>query len=299
VLTYSRLGVGRMADVSRARTGSLLNREAFGRPRRRVLSACSTGAHIMFSEHYPALVIAYLVGLGGWLATNRWWLRAWPLGPVEGFAKPWKEFGIALIGVFGVLVMGQLWSRGIRLPERGAFGPILSSINQILIFAPILLVLVLRRQSWTTAWLPSARIVTRLLAGLVLAAMAVTTYSLLRDGADAPWVILGRIWRYDNVDKMVQVFLEDLTIAILFVRLASSIGSRWAVVIVAGLFAAGHIPAMLSGGANLSELSGLMRDAGLGIAVIFVLQRSRDILWFWCLHFCLDMTQFARISGIG
>ena len=47
---------------------------------------------------------------------------------------------------------------------------------------------------------------------------------------------------------MVQVFLEDLTIAILFVRLASAIGSRWATVIVAVLFAAGHIPAIVSQG---------------------------------------------------
>jgi hypothetical protein len=33
--------------------------------------------------------------------------------------------------------------------------------------------------------------------------------------------------------------------------------------------------------------------------VILVLQRSRDIVWFWCVHFCLDMTQLAGISGVG
>jgi hypothetical protein len=254
---------------------------------------------MMFNEHYPALVIAYLVGLGGWLVTSRWWLPIWPLEPVEDFAKPWREFGIAVAGGVGILVMGQLWSRGIRLPEQGVFGPILGSINQLLVFAPILLVVLLRRHPWATAWLPSGRVVPRLLAGLALSAVAVTTYSLLREGTDAPWVLFGRIWRYENADKMVQVFLEDLTIAVLFVRLAGSIGTRWAVVLVACLFAVGHIPAMIAGGASASELSGLLRDAGLGIAVILVLQRSRDVVWFWCLHFCLDMTQFARVSGVG
>jgi len=97
---------------------------------------------------------------------------------------------------------------------------------------------------------------------------------------------------------MVQVVLEDLTIAILFVRLAGALGTRRATVVVACLFAAGHVPVMISQGATWIDLAGLLRDAGLGVAVILILQRSQDILWFWCLHFCLDMTQFAQITGV-
>jgi hypothetical protein len=254
----------------------------------------------VFQEHYPPLVGAYLVGLGGWLVASRFLSRVWPHAPVEGFVRPWKEFGIALVGAIGILAMGQLWSRGIRLPEQGAFGPVFGAINQVLIFSPILLVLVIRRQSWAaTAWLPRRRIAMRLLVGLVLASLAVTAYSLLRAEADAPWVLLNRIWRYEHFDKMAQVFLEDLTVAILFVRLAGAIGIRWATVIVACLFAAGHIPVMMSQGATWFELGGLLRDVGLGVAVILVLQRSRDVVWFWCIHFCLDMTQLARVSGVG
>jgi hypothetical protein len=223
----------------------------------------------------------------------------WPRASLEKFERPWKEFGFAAAGVVGTLALGQLWSSGVRLPEDGAFGPILASFNQALIFAPILFVVVIRRQSWATAWLPRGRIVTRLLAGIVLAGLAVFVYSLLRDGTDAPWTMFGRIWRYEHIDEMVQVFLEDLTIAILFVRLAGAIGKRGAVVVVACLFAAGHIPAMVSQGATWIELAGLIRDAGLGVVVILALQRSRDIVWFWFIHFCLDMCQFAKITGAG
>ena len=252
----------------------------------------------MFQDHYPPLVISYLVALGGWLAFSRVY-RAWPREPVENFARPWKEFGIALLAAIGILATGQIWSRGIRLPEQGTFGPVLGAVNQVLIFAPILLVPVIRRQSWATAWLPRGRLPLRLAVGLVLASLAVTAYALLRAGADAPWAIFGRIWRYEHVDTMAQVFLEDVTIAILFVRLAGAMGSRRATVIVACLFAAGHIPAMVSEGATWVELGGLLRDAGLGVAAIAVLQRSRDVVWFWCVHFCLDMTQFPDVSGVG
>ena len=253
----------------------------------------------MFQEHYPALAISYLIGLGGWLAVSGIGRQLWPHEPAEVFARPWKEFGIALVGATGILAVGQLWSSGIRLPEQGTFGPVFGAINQVLIFAPILLVVITRRQSWATAWLPRRRIVLRLLVGLMLASLAVTAYSLLRAGANTPWVLLGRIWRYEHFDEMVQVFLEDLTIAILFVRLAGAVGRGWATVIVACLFAVGHVPVMVSQGATWSELGGLMRDAGLGVVVIAVLQRSRDVAWFWCIHFCLDMTQFAKVSGVG
>lgn len=252
----------------------------------------------MFQEHYLPLVVAYLIGLGGWLLASRLLPRVWRHEKLDGFERPWREFGVALLGAMGILGMGQLWGSGIRLPEQGTLGPLLASINQILIFAPIFLVIMIRRHPLTSAWLPRAQITMRLMVGVLLASLALTAYSLLREGADAPWILLGRIWHYDNIDKMVQVFLEDLTIAILFVRLAGAVGNRWATVVVPCLFAVGHIPVMVSEGATWLGLVGLLRDAGLGLAVILILQRSRDVLWFWCIHFCLDMTQFARIIGV-
>ena len=253
----------------------------------------------MFQEHSVPLVLSYLVALGGWLLASHLPGEVWPRIPVQTFDRPWKEFGIAVAGALGILAVGQLWIRGIRLPEEGSLGPVLGSLNQLLIFSPILAVVLIRRQSWSTAWLPRGKVVARVLIGLLLACLAVGSYSVLRADADASWVLLSRIWRYENVDEMVQVFLEDITIAILFVRLASAIGSKGATVVVACLFAVGHIPAMMSQGATWFELVALLRDAGLGVAVILTLQRSCDILWFWCVHFCLDMTQFARISGVS
>lgn len=253
----------------------------------------------MFREHYPPLLIAYLVALCGWFLAKRLLPKVWPGQSVDGFKHPWKEFLIALVGAIGVLAIGQAWSRGIRLPENGTLSPVFGAINQALIFAPILLVPVLRRQSWATAWLPRRLIVVRIVLGFALSCIAIIVYSFLRDGADAPWILIGRIWRYEHLDEMVQVFLEDLTIAILFIRLAASIGNRWATFIVACLFAAGHIPAMLSVGISWSEMAGLLLDAGLGVAVILALQQSCDIVWFWPIHFCLDMTQFSAVNGIG
>ena len=36
----------------------------------------------------------------------------------------------------------------------------------------------------------------------------------------------------------------------------------------------------------------LLLDGALGAAMFIAIARSRDILWFVPIHFCLDMTQF-------
>ena len=254
----------------------------------------------VFQEHYPPLVIAYLIGLGGWLAFSGIWRQVWPHEPAEGFVRPWKEFGIALVGAIGILAVGQLWSRGIRLPEHGAFGPA-SRRDQP---SPDL-----RTDSprggdssavvgYGMAPAPPDRVATACgpRPGDPRRHGIFTLTSGCPTRRGSCWAESGAMRTFD---KMVQVFLEDLTIAILFVRLAGAIGSRWATVVVACLFALGHVPVMVSQGATWSELGGLLRDAGLGVAVIVVLQRSRDVAWFWCIHFCLDMTQFAKVSGVG
>jgi hypothetical protein len=59
------------------------------------------------------------------------------------------------------------------------------------------------------------------------------------------------------------------------------------------LFALAHIPALISAGATASEFISLLADCGLGILVLGTVWRSRDILWFWLVHFFMDMTQFS------
>ena len=250
----------------------------------------------MFREHYPALVVAYAAALVAWAGANRLRPVLWPRAAEPELPRGWREFGVAMLGVAGVIAMGQLWSRGYRLPDAN---PLLAAANQLLIFSPLLAVPLLRRQRLTTAWLPWPHLGGRLVAGLLISFVALTAYSTVRAGAAAPWTLVARVWQPAHLDGLVQVFCEDVAIAILFVRLAAGLGRLGATVIVACLFAAAHLPAMLSAGASWHETAGLLRDAALGTGVMLVLQRSRDVVWFWLVHFTMDMTQFARVSGVA
>ena len=250
----------------------------------------------MTISHYHALLIGYTVAMSGWLAIARIFPNLWPRQNAQSFPHPWREVAWALLAMFAVLAIGQLYIRGWLLTASGTLKPLIDGINQILIFSPLFLLLLFRRQSLKTAWLPKDRIWVRLLIGLAIALIAILAFSLALTGSDSWIAILPRVYHAKNISHLIQVLLEDIAIAILFVRFRSALGLRVTIVLVAVLFAAGHIPALLAGGATFGEMSSLLLDAALGAGILTVLQRSADVWWFWCVHFAMDMMQFQAVS---
>ena len=239
-------------------------------------------------SHSLFLAVGYAVACALWWGTSRV-VPLWRNPPRPTFAKPWREVLFVLLGGVGTLLLGQLWSRGIRLDTENT---LTESINQIIIFAPILLVPILRRDGWASAWIQWNKIWLRVLIGLIISWVVLFLFTRLEAGAPSFGVAFHSIFAPWNTHIAVQVLLEDIAIAILFVRLAAALGPRKAIVGVALLFAAAHIPAMISQGASAAEFAGLLRDFGLGLIVVGTLYRSADIAWLWPIHFTLDMTQF-------
>ena len=246
--------------------------------------------------HYQALFLGYGVAMGGWLTFNRVAPSLWSACPVLSFERPWREVGWAFLACVGIVAIGQLYQAGIRLPNSGSFGQVLESINQLVIFSPVFLLLYLRKQSLSTAWINTKGIWSRLAIGLVLALAAILVFTFVRSGSGSWLQVIQRVYHYQNLSHLIQVLCEDFVIAVLFIRIKSALGLRGAILLVASLFALGHIPAMLSAGVNFGELGSLIFDTLLGVGVIFVVQKSGDIVWFWMIHFAMDMMQFWAVS---
>src|SRR5215468_6962424 len=133
-------------------------------------------------SHTLALVIAYATICALWWAVSRL-LPLWrqPERPV--LAHPWIEIGFALAAVAAVLVLGQLWSHGIRLYAPGIWSTVAESVNQFLIFSPIVLLPLIRKQGWASAWIQRSRLWARLGIGLGFSVVALLVYSSLESGA--------------------------------------------------------------------------------------------------------------------
>lgn len=253
-------------------------------------------------SHHGALAIAYGMAVIGWVIAARFFRTLWPAGEPARFEHPWREFGYSALAVAGVIGVGQLYQHGFLLPSDGSLGILCESLNQILIFSPLLVLLAVRRQGLSSAWVPRDRVWARLGAGMLLAFLAIGVFTLAREGSDPLWRVIPRVYTPSHIPHAVQVLLEDFGIAIVLARLGAACGKRpWvAVVAVAALFAGAHVPAMISGGdTSAAELGALGLDIGLGLLVLGAVQRSRDIWWVWCVHFAMDMMQFEAVGAAG
>jgi hypothetical protein len=244
-------------------------------------------------SHTLTLVIAYATICALWWGVSRV-VPLWRQVERPTFSRPWVEVGFALVAVIMVLLLGQLWSRGIRLSASGAWQIVAESVNQLVIFCPVVLLPVIRKQSLASAWVQRRRLWARLGIGVALAMVALLVFSVLEGGGGSYWGTIRAVFRLTNAHFAVQVLLEDVAIAVVFVRVAAALHPRWAILLVAALFAVGHLPALLASGASAAEVFGLVRDFGLGVLVIGTLWRGADIAWLWPVHFALDMTQFLR-----
>lgn len=208
--------------------------------------------------------------------------------------RPWLTLGFFFLGVVGVLAVGQVFMRGMLLPDEGL---LFKSLNQFIIFLPALAVLAFQGNFFTKNYLPLNGAIGGVLFGVVLAAIALTSFVAATSGLAAWPGKAAQLAQIEYLPHVVQVLLEDILIAAILVRLVAVTNIAVSIVITAALFAAGHIPAMLSNGVDLSGLSSLALDAGLGVLVIGAIIASRNVWWFWPLHAVMDLTQFFKDAG--
>jgi hypothetical protein len=249
------------------------------------------------SSYYFALTAGYAIGLLGWWIVHRWNPGLWNPGPEYRFPHPWWDLLWAFIAALCTIAVGQLYSGGMLIPKGAFIAPVAAeAMNQAIIFSPFIVLMIVRRQPLTTAWLSVRHLPGRLAVGCILAIAALCVFVLLRRPPDTIMTILGNVYHPKNVGYAVQILLEDIAIAVVFVRFRAAVGPRWFLLVlitVAFLFSASHYPAKLAEGASIvSATRDVIVDGLLVSAVIYVLQRSRDIVWFWFIHFAMDMMQF-------
>ena len=247
--------------------------------------------------HYQSLIGAYGLALLLWRLAHHFLPHLWAETYEPQFKTPWKELVGVILATVAVLVIGVVYTKYGLIPKIKQVPYIIGVLNQGLIFSPALLWLLWRKDAFKSAWLPNQFIAQRIFIGLAIALITIGMFLVLRKGSNGYGQVLAETYQLKNLPYLAQVLGEDFVIALFFVRFQALIGKRLAIIIVAALFAAGHIPAFLANGVTWAEMQSLIFDALLSIGIISVLQRSSDIWWFWMVHFAMDMMQFYSTSA--
>ncbi len=241
---------------------------------------------------FGPLVAAYMSACGGWILITHLKPSLWIPRIVEEQQRNFKDLGLALLAVMGILLIGQIYRLGFLLPTKGEswIYSVNWIIDNLIIYSPIFIVLYFRKQSTSTIYLSRQGMVNKVVFGLGLGILAVIIFLGLRGELNLFPVIIKKSFEPGRLVNFVPVFLEGIAVAFLFVRIKWAFGILPALLIPAMLFALAHIPGQLADGLNISAMIAyFIVNSGLVGAILYVVQRSTDIIWIGIVHYLMDI----------
>jgi hypothetical protein len=238
-----------------------------------------------------AVYAAWTTGIGGLLLFVYWLPGMWqPIRPVK-VGKPRFE---ALMGLGAALLLlcisvatdHLLYDWKHRLPFRDWI-----YLGQlVIVYSPILLVMLWRKQGPATCFLRLEKLPAKLLLGFGLSMFATFVFLAVRGEVGEFGPFLSTLTRGGPI-AMLQTFLEGFVIGFLLYRFGAWLGIRWSAVIVAALFMAGHLPNYMAGTFHLSVVEALVMavaHAGIGVLVLVSMWKNQDIIVIGFLHWFIN-----------
>lgn len=244
-----------------------------------------------FGPVFAAYTLACAVNWGVWWKYPDWW-------SVEIIKpdKPWADFLMGILAAMGVIGIGRLYSANFLIPRSGneVIDGWLWMVNNLLIYSPIFLVMIIRRQGLSTAWISLKRLHFKLLTGLVAAMLSLIIFLAFRGEMFRFGSILSSSVRFETFSNFPAIFLEGVAVAFLFVRLSWLWGIRVSIAIPSILFALVHIPGMVAEGDPLIHILIMsVFTCTISIIVLYTCNRTKDVIWLGVVHYLMDVAIVA------
>lgn len=206
--------------------------------------------------------------------------------------RQWLDLVLVLCAGAAILLLGQAYRSNLLFPrgETGTAGLVYWSLNQVIIYGPILAVLFYRRQGPLTVFLSPVGLHKKLLWGIGLGLGGVVLFLAMRNELGRFGAVLAYALSVHNLAYYaLPVFLEGVAVAFGFVRIRWALGLPAALVLPAVLFALAHVPGSIEGGSTWSEIAAFfVFNTGLVTALLYFIQRSQDVIWIWVIHYLMD-----------
>jgi len=235
---------------------------------------------------------AYLFACGAWFAVQRWRPDLWPKAVAQETQRRWLDLFLVFAVGGGILGIGQLYRAGYLLPTdgEGLWRALLWNLDNVIIYSPIAIVLFWRKQSPGTAFLATEKIGRKIGLGIVIGVASVLLFVTMRGEWGRLPGIAARVFALDAIENFFPVFMEAVAMAYVFVRLRWVVGLWPAIAIPAVFFAVAHIPGSLEEGRSFAYIAAFFVFNGtLTTAILYTVQRSRDVIWIGVVHYLMDI----------
>ncbi len=248
---------------------------------------------IMQSNSYfiIPLSFAYCSICGFWFLLVKFRL-AWTIENIQASNHKWIDLILALVACFGVIAVGQVYSAGLLIPkpDHKVGRALIWGLNNVIIFSPIFITIILRKQSLNTLFLSGNNFIHKSLFGIAASLIGVFLFVVLRSEVGRFPEILKDAFTVQSLSNFPAIFFENVALAFLFVRLRWAIGLKWSIIIPAILFASAHIPGSIAEGDPWSHIMTFFFLTGsLTTVILYTAYRSRDIIWLGFVHYFMDV----------
>lgn len=247
---------------------------------------------IMQSNTYfiVPLTIAYGTICGLWFIFSQTKI-IWSINSIHNSKNPWLDFALALVAVIGVLIIGQLYSAGYLInSSSNKWNLVIWPLNSFLIFCPIFLTLIFRKQGLQTVFISKHSLAKKLIFGMVSSFIGIALFLILRGELGRLSEIGIHSISLKTLSNFPAIFFENIALAFLFVRLKWTVGIKWAIGIPSVLFAFAHVPGSIAEGDPFIHIvTFFFLTGGLTTFILYTAYRSRDIIWLGVVHYLMDV----------
>ena len=206
--------------------------------------------------------------------------------------KSFSELIYILIAIIGIFILGRIYSAGYLIPSK--FNPMAWIINNLIIYSPIFIILIFRKQSTVTIWISFNKWYLKLAFGVLASIVALSIFLILRSEWHRWPEIIEKSISIEGLSYFPAVFLEGVALAFIFVRLKWVFNLKFAITIPALLFALAHLPRAISNGDPWWDMLFFSIINGtITVYVLYTCDRTKDIIWIGLVHYFLDVATNA------
>jgi len=190
-----------------------------------------------------AVFVAYVVALGLWFVFTRLYPRSWmPLASLR-LERPVLDFMLALLCIAAIFGLNVLYNLGwlIPSPRRPELKTLAFLGDLVIIWSPIAIVLIWRRQPTHTCLLALSGFWKRLLWAVGASFCGMATYFLIHGNPHPIWLAFHALVTPDPV-ALVQSLIQYFGFGFLLVRLAALVGRIGGILICSTLYGLAKYP---------------------------------------------------------
>lgn len=251
----------------------------------------ATQEQVASSGFFVAVVAAWATCFLGLEVARRLRPAVWPAPAPPPGQRPWVDVAVCVGVIAAVLGIGQLWHAGwLRWRWPGPWDHLAYALAQALVWLPLPLAMLWRRQTASSAWTGASFLWHRLAVGVLSGAVAVSVF-LAQRGELSRWPeILDRACGWHALAHFLPVYMEGVGNAFVFVRLQWAFGNRLAAVVPGLLFALAHVPRGLADGESIATLVTFFAfNSAFVTVLLFALARHRDVVALGVVHWWMDL----------